>query len=133
MLYLFIKHVYFFVIILYNIDKKGNYMVNNQSLIYEFNNGRITEIDKSKFIDLMISLHITSMKKEDLLKLSYKDIIKLHIQNFKKLDKNVLKNMGKIITVLVGISKIDVLASTEFVYNPNSITMGTPQSPFKIN
>ena len=64
-------------------------MVNNQSLIYEFNNGRITEIDKSKFIDLMISLHITSMKKEDLLKLSYKDIIKLHIQNFKKLDNDI--------------------------------------------
>ena len=34
--------------------------------------------------------------------------------------------MGKIITVLVGISKIDVLASTEFVYNPNSNYGGTP-------
>ena len=34
--------------------------------------------------------------------------------------------MGKIITVLVGISKFDVLASTEFVYNPNSNTMGHP-------
>ena len=34
--------------------------------------------------------------------------------------------MGKIITVLVGISKFDVLASTEFVYNPNSNYGDTP-------
>ena len=77
-------------------------MVNNQSLIYEFNNGRITEIDKSKFIDLMISLHITSMKKEDLSKLSYKDIIKLHVQNFKKLDNDIYaftENKNKLVII----------------------------------
>lgn len=34
--------------------------------------------------------------------------------------------MGKLLTVLVCISKIDVLASTEFVYNPNSNYGDTP-------
>ena len=72
-----------------------------QSLIYEFNTGKIEEINKEKYVDLMISLKITSMKKEDLMKLSYADIIKLHKNNLQEIEKNIFIFTEKINRIVI--------------------------------
>lgn len=72
-----------------------------QALIYEFNTGKIEEINKEKYIDLMISLKITSMKKEDLMKLSYAEIIKLHKNNLQEIEKNIFIFKEKVNRIVI--------------------------------